>query len=148
MEIIDDFIELETSNEPDVLLPKSRKVPLGSGRLPSDFGLTDYLFLVYDCRLPKELKRTLMYFASRFNWKKRLPSFVSLVRASNDLDVGRKYLGENLQDLETWGWVSLKVNNKNQTYEVTLQIGREDETLRWKDIGGKNKQLAEQNLYG
>ncbi len=101
-------------------------------------GLTDYLFLVYDCRLPKELKRTLMYFASRFNWKKRLPSFVSLVRASNDLDVGRKYLGENLQDLETWGWVSLKVNNKNQTYEVTLQIGREDETLRWKDIGGKN----------
>lgn len=147
MEIIDDFIGLAAGSEQPELLPKSRQVPLGSGKIPSDFGLTDYLYLVYDCRLPKEMKRTLIYFATRFNWKYHRATFVSLTRAANDLGVGRKYIGNDLKNLEKWGWVSTKKNYKTQTFEVTVEIGTEFEDLNWPEEAAKAKQLAEQNLY-
>ncbi len=146
MEIFEDLSEAEPSQERPTLLPKSRKAQLGSGKLPSDFGLTDFLFLMYDCHLSKEMKRTLMYYASRFNWKDRLPTYVSLSRAANDLHVGRKYLSNDLKELEKWGWVSIEWKNNTQTYAVSVQIGQEIQGLKWMEAESKTKQLAEQNL--
>lgn len=140
-------ISAESSSNTSLILPKSRKVQLGSGFLPPSFGLTDYLYYFYDCRLPKELKRTLMYFASRFNWKKRKPSYVSLSRAANDLGVGRKYLGKDLKELERLGWVSLEVKKSTQTYSVQLLIGNEIEDQKWQEQAAKTKQLETQNDY-
>lgn len=146
MENFEDFSEVEPSKEKKALLPKSRKAPLGSGKLPPEFGLTDFLYLMYDCHLTKEMKRTLIYYASRFNWTERLPTYVSLSRAANDLHVGRKYLSNDLKELEKWGWVSVAWKNSTQTYAVSVQIGNEIEGLNWMETESKKKQIAEQNL--
>jgi len=147
MEILDEKALVGSSSNTAVIYPKSRKVPLGTGFVPPSFGLTDYFYYVYDCRLPKELKRTLLYFASRFNWQKRRPSYVSLSRAANDLGVGRKYLGKDLKELEKLGWVSLEVKKSTQTYSVQLLIGNEIADLKWQEEGAKTKQLETQNNY-
>lgn len=140
-------ISAESSSNTSLIFPKSRKVQLGSGFLPPSFGLTDYFYYVYDCRLPKELKRTLLYFASRFNWQKRKPSFVSLSRAANDLCVGRKYLSKDLHKLESLGWVSLEIKKSTQTYSVQLLIGNEVADLKWPEEEAKAKQLELQSTY-
>lgn len=128
-------------------IPKSRKVELDSGEVPPGFGLTDYLYYIYDCRLPKEMKRSLIYYATRFNWQKRTGTYVSLSRAANDLGVGRKYLSKAMRDLEEYGWVSITENKSSRTYRVTIRIGREVETERWPEPGAKQKQLEEQHGF-
>lgn len=147
MENLNEKAAVGSSSDIAVIYPKSRKVPLGTGFLPPSFGLTDYFYYVYDCRLPKELKRTLLYFASRFNWQKRKPSFVSLSRAANDLGVGRKYLSKDLHKLEGLGWVSLEIKKSTQTYSVQLLIGNEVADLKWPEEEAKAKQLELQSNY-
>jgi DNA-binding HxlR family transcriptional regulator len=84
----------------------------------------EFEFLVYDVKLTREMKRSLLYYSSRFNWDERRATFVSLSRASNDLQVGRKYLAKALRELEAHGWVDVSKSNK-RTYSVTVKIGNE-----------------------
>jgi len=133
-------------NEVDEIVPKSRIVPLGYGSLPRSMKRHEFEFLVYDVKLTKEMKRSLLYYSSRFNWDKRIATFVSLCRASNDLQVGRKYLSKALRELEALGWVEVSKSGK-RTYSVTVKIGHEIADERWPEALAKETQLLEQGSH-
>jgi hypothetical protein len=134
-------------NEPTTpIVPKSRIVPLGYGSLPRSMKRHEFEFLVYDVKLTREMKRSLLYYSSRFNWDERRATFVSLSRASNDLQVGRKYLAKALRELEAHGWVDVSKSNK-RTYSVTVKIGNELSDEKWPEALAKETQLVEQGDY-
>ena len=138
----EDITFIEEARE---LLPKSRKgIELGSGEIPRHFGLYDYNMFVYDCQMTPEMQRSLLYYASRFNWENRKPCTASLQRMSNDLKVGRKYLKQPLEDLQAYGWVTFTRGRKN-TYLVTPRIGREVPGELWRDPEHKRSQLLYDN---
>jgi len=130
-------------NEMVEIVPKSRIVPLGHGSLPRSMKRHEFEFLVYDGKLTKEMKRSLLYYSSRFNWDERRATFVSLSRASNDLQVGRKYLSKALRELEALGWVDVSKSGK-RTYSVTVKIGHELADEKWPEALAKETQLLEQ----
>lgn len=129
----------------DELIPKSRKVPLGSGELPPNMSWMDYNYLVYDTRLTSPMKRSLLYYASRFNWVKRDGTWISLQRMANDLCVERKALGIALKELIKHDWVSAK-KDKRGNFRVTIRVGNEIPELRWKEPQNKTTQIRRE--YG
>jgi hypothetical protein len=133
-------------NEMIEIVPKSRIVPLGHGFLPRSMKRHEFEFLVYDVKLTKEMKRSLLYYSSRFNWDERRATFVSLSRASNDLQVGRKYLSKALRELEALGWVDVSKSGK-RTYSVTVKIGHELADEKWPEALAKETQLLEQGNH-
>ena len=135
---------MNTPSTPNV--PKSRIVPLGYGSLPRSMKRHEFEFLVYDVKLTREMKRSLLYYSSRFNWDERRATYVSLSRASNDLQVGRKYLAKALRELEAHGWVDVSKSNK-RTYSVTVKIGHELPEEKWPEPLAKQTQLEEQGDY-
>lgn len=128
-------------------MPKSRIVPLGYGSLPSSMKRHEFEFLVYDVKLTREMKRSLLYYSSRFNWDKRRATYVSLCRAANDLQIGRKYLSKALKELEALDWVEVSKNSKTRTYAVSPKIGWEIQDEKWPESDAKEKQLFEQGDY-
>lgn len=141
------MIELISTTENDVvLLPKSRAVDLGSGEMPREMNLWDYNYLVYDSLITSEMQRSLLYYASRFNWETRSPCFVSLQRMANDLKVGRKYLKKHLLELERFGWVKVaEERGDNNVFVITPMIGYEVPGENWKEPKAKIKQLKRDN---
>jgi hypothetical protein len=128
------------------LLPKSRTVPLGYGEIPPDMNLWDFNYYVYDCLIPYTMQRSLLYYASRFNWETREPCYVSFQRMANDLKVGRKYLKEPLMKLEQYGWVRVEEDRgDNNVFIVTPLIGHEVPEEKWKERTAKKKQLTRDN---
>jgi DNA-binding MarR family transcriptional regulator len=107
----------------------------------------EFEFLVYDVRLTREMKRSLLYYSSRFNWDKRRATYVSLCRAANDLQIGRKYLSKALRELEALGWVEVSKNSKTRTYAVSLKVGQELANGKWPETLAKETQLMEQEDY-
>jgi DNA-binding MarR family transcriptional regulator len=128
-------------------MPKSRIVPLGYGSLPFSMKRHEFEFLVYDVKLTREMKRSLLYYSSRFNWDKRRATYVSLCRAANDLQIGRKYLSKALRELEALGWVEVSKNAKTRTYAVSPKIGQELANGKWPEALAKETQLMEQGDY-
>lgn len=141
------MIELTAHNKNcDVLLPKSRTVSLGAGEIPGNMNLWDYNYYVYDCLMTSGMVRSLIYYASRFNWDNREPCFVSLQRMANDLKVGRKYLKQHLLDLEECGWVKVEGDRGDKNvFLVTPMIGYEVPAARWKEPKAKKQQLDRDN---
>ena len=137
----------ESSNydHDDFLVPKSRKgVELGSGEIPSHFGLYDYNQYIWDCNITKEMYRSLSYYAARFNWENRSPCIASMQRMANDIKLNRKYLKKPLEDLQKYGWVKVQKGKKN-VYYVTPLIGREVPGEKWKEPEHKKTQLLRDN---
>lgn len=126
--------------------PKSRIVPLGTGQIPASMALHDYNYFVYDCLLPKEMKRVLLYYATRFNWKSHSGTWVSLSRAANDLGVGRKYIALALWQLRDLGWLEVEALETHSTYFVTILIGEEVKNLKWREPRAKLKQLEDEYI--
>lgn len=140
------YVIIEEMNVAGEIVPKSRIVPLGYGSLPLTMKRHEFEFLVYDVKLTREMKRSLLYYSSRFNWREKKATFVSLSRASNDLQVGRKYLAKALRELEACGWVDVSKSGK-RTYAVTVKIGHELTDEKWPESLAKQSQLLEQSAY-
>lgn len=122
-------------------LPKSRTYPLGTGTIPKGMTQFDYMHLAYDCRLTKQMKHVLAYLALRYNFKKGVATKMGQRRASNDLHMDRKTFRTARQDLEKWGWVSVKKGVHNNPDRITLLIGNEIPDLEWMDVVAKETQF-------
>lgn len=135
-------------------IPKSRKVPLGTGRLPSGFNQFDFMELVYGCRLSKGEKHVLSYLAFRYNFEKRQPTKMGTRRAANDLDMERTTFTKYRNSLREKRWLTIRQGYLGKPDQITLLIGTEDENLKWRDplakqtqylreIGGGNEEDSE-----
>lgn len=123
------------------IVPRSRIYPLGTGELPKGMTQFDFMNLVYDCKLTKQMTHVLGYVAIRYNFKERRPTMMGQRRAANDLDMERTTFRLATQDLEKWGWVKIKKGSRNKTDRYTLLIGYEIPDLKWKEPEAKLAQL-------
>jgi hypothetical protein len=121
-------------------VPRSRKVPLGSGTIPVGMNQFDYMELVYGCRLSKGEKHVLSYLAFRYNFENRTPTKMGTRRASNDLDMERSTFTKYRNKLNEKGWITIKKGYLGKPDQISLHIGVEDETLNWKDAAAKQTQ--------
>lgn len=121
-------------------LPKSRTYPLGTGTIPKGMTQFDYMHLVYDCRLTKQMKHVLAYLALRYNFQNRVPTKMGQRRVANDLHIDRKTYRLARQDLEKWGWISVKKGMHNNPDRITLLIGHEVPEIDWMDEIAKETQ--------
>lgn len=121
-------------------VPRSRKVPLGSGRIPNGMTQFDFMELVYGCRLSKGEKHVLSYLAFRYNFENRQPTKMGTRRAANDLDMERTTFTKYRNRLKDKGWISIRHGYLGKPDKITLHIGVEDETLKWKDEQAKQTQ--------
>ena len=123
------------------IVPRSRIYPLGTGELPKGMNQFEYMNLVYDCKLTKQMTHVLGYVAIRYNFKERRATMMGQRRAANDLDMERSTFRLATQDLEKWGWVRIKKGSRNKTDRYTLLIGYEIPDLKWKEPEAKLAQL-------
>lgn len=128
----------------DEYIPKSRKVPLGTGRIPSEFNQFDFMELVYGCRLSKGEKHVLSYLAFRYNFEKRRATKMGTRRAANDLDMERTTFTKYRDILREKGWLTIRQGNLGNPDRITLLIGTEDENLKWKDPKAKQTQYLKE----
>ncbi len=123
------------------IVPRSRIYPLGTGELPKGMNQFEYMNLVYDCKLTKQMTHVLGYVAIRYNFKERRATMMGQRRAANDLDMERSTFRLATQDLEKWGWVRIKKGSRNKTDRYTLLIGYEVPGLKWAEPKAKLAQL-------
>jgi len=58
------------------IVPRSRIYPLGTGELPKGMTQFEFMNLVYDCKLTKQMTHVLGYVAIRYNFKERRPTMM------------------------------------------------------------------------
>jgi hypothetical protein len=123
------------------MMPKSRVYPLGTGELPKGMNQFDFMNLVYDCKLTKQMTHVLGYLAVRYNFTERRATMMGQRRAANDLHMERSTFRQATKDLLKWGWVRIKKGSRNKTDRYTLLIGNEITDLKWTEPGAKLAQL-------
>jgi hypothetical protein len=123
------------------IVPRSRIYPLGTGELPKGMNQFEYMNLVYDCKLTKQMTHVLGYLAIRYNFSERRATMMGQRRASNDLKMERKTFRLATKALEEWGWVRIKNGTMNRPDRYTLLLGREITSRKWTDEVAKRTQL-------
>jgi hypothetical protein len=101
----------------------------------------EFMNLVYDCKLTKQMTHVLGYLAIRYNFTERRATMMGQRRAANDLDMERSTFRLATQDLGKWGWVRIKKGSRNKTDRYTLLIGYEIPDLKWAEPEAKVAQL-------
>jgi hypothetical protein len=131
-------------NDPTEITPKSRKYPLGTGRIPSDLKMTAYIELFLNCRLNSYGKLLLLYFAHRYNFKLRTPTKMGSRRAANDLGISKKTYLKYRDQLQELGWIEVNPGTGNNPSRVVMLIGNEISDLGWPEVEAKRQQLQDQ----
>lgn len=123
------------------IVPRSRIYPLGTGELPKGMNQFEFMNLVYDCKLTKQMTHVLGYLAIRYNFSDRRATMMGQRRAANDLKMERKTFRQATKALEEWGWVRIKSGTMSKPDRYTLLIGREITSRKWTDEVAKRTQL-------
>lgn len=101
--------------------------------LPWTMDLFQYLGLIRTAKLGVYEKALLYFFASAFNWEKRLPSWYSARKICAYTSMSLNQHRNKRKRLEELGWIA--VNHRGlDTAEVYVQIGRDDpeyESFHW-----------------
>lgn len=104
----------------------------------------EYMNLVYDCKLTKQMTHVLGYLAIRYNFAERRATMMGQRRAANDLKMERKTFRLATMELERWGWVRVRKGTLNKPDRYTLLIGNEIPDLKWTEEVAKRTQLAKE----
>jgi hypothetical protein len=143
-------IERQTNNKEKQMInesttaeqqPKGRIYPLGMNELPQGIRREQYMEIALGAKLEFMHLAVLFYLAHRYNFKNRQPTKMSVRRVANDLHMDKKTFIKYKKELEALHWLSIKKGFNNNPDKISLLIGDEIPTLKWKEPEHKALQL-------
>ena len=121
--------------------PKGRIYPLGMKELPQGIRREQFMEIALGAKLEFMHLAILFYLAHRYNFVKRQPTKMSVRRVANDLHIDKKTFIKYKKELEALHWLSVKKGINNNPDKISLLIGDEIPSLKWKEPEHKALQL-------